>query len=135
MNDNKIIYLHERDNYAKVYYEEGVKVVNSIKSEIKKIASKHLFSIDGYLFSVRKELSLKYKIPIYFSSRLFLFCIKTKNEMFLVNYFSIYKILYQDNIVIVFNNGELLELSISKDKIVNQMKKVELILNYINNLL
>ncbi len=134
MSFKHILYLKETRIDAKIYYEEEIKTINNIKSELKRMACKHLFSIDGYLFALRKELSMKYKIPIYFSTKLFLFYFKTKEELFLINLFAIYKILYNGNIVILFNNGEILELSGRKETILKQLKMANVILNYINNL-
>ena len=67
----RIIYLKQTLFYAKAYTISGVSEIYSLRNEINKLASKHLFSLESYKKGVKKHLPLKNKIPIFFSKSLF----------------------------------------------------------------
>ena len=133
--DNRLLYLKQSIFEAKAYTISGVSDILSQRSEINKLACKYLFSVESYKKSIRRVLPLKNKIPIYFSNKLFLFYLKTNDGvMYYINYFEILKICFDENIIIIFKNGDILKLGVSKKIVTNEIKKIKIILNYINNL-
>ena len=134
MNVNRLLYLKEKDFVSISVTEKEVKNIYSIRSEINRIAKTYFFSIREYRKLVKKELNLANKIPIYFSSTLLLFYINSKSTLFWINYFMILKICYEKNIFIFLQNGEVIELEVSKRAFVRELKKVNIVLNYVNNL-
>ena len=134
MNANRLLYLKEKDFVSISVTEKEVKNIYSIRSEINRIAKTYFFSIREYRKLVKKELNLANKIPIYFSSTLLLFYINSKSTLFWINYFMILKICYEKNIFIFLQNGEVIELEVSKRAFVRELKKVNIVLNYVNNL-
>ena len=132
----RIIYLKQTLFYAKAYTISGVSEIYSLRNEINKLASKHLFSLESYKKGVKKHLPLKNKIPIFFSKSLLLFYLKTKNnEMYYINFFEVFKICFAKKCIIIFKNGEILELDVTRKVLSNEMAKVKTISNYLNNLL
>ena len=134
MNINRLLYLKEKDFVSISVTEKEVSNIYSIKSEINKLANSYFFSIREYRKLVKKELKLANKIPIYFSPTLLLFYINSNNTLFWVNYFMILKVCYEKNIFIFLQNGEVLELEVSKRVFMRELKKVNIVLNYVKNL-
>ena len=135
MKEYRILYLKQTLFEANAYTTHGVNEINSLKNEINKLAVRHFFSIESYRNGVRKYLPLKNKIPIRYSNKLFLFYIKIKqDESYYINYYSILKICFNEKVVIIFKNGEILELNIPVKVILKEIRKVEIISNYLNNL-
>ena len=128
------MYLKEKDFVSISVTEEEVRNIYSIRSEIEKIAKAHFFSVKEYRKLVRKELLLSNKIPLYFSPSLFLFYVNSKNTLYWINYFMILKVCYEKNIIIFLKNGDVLELDVSKRVFVKELKKINIVLNYVNNL-
>jgi hypothetical protein len=132
----RILYLKQTIYEANTYTISGITPILSLRNEIEKLAVNYLFSIQSYRKAARSVLSLKNKIPIYFSSKLFLFYLKTcDNSLYYINFYEILKICFDRYIIIIFKNGEILELEISKKIIENELKKIKIISNYLNNLL
>ena len=134
MQKSKLLFLEEKEFITTVYFLDNKKEVYSLKSEINRLANKHLFSINDYRKFVKKQTTLKNKIPIYFSESLLLFYIKDNDCSYWINYFNILKICYDNNIVIIFKNGDILKLEISKKMILKELTKIEIVLDYIQNL-
>ena len=134
MSINDILYLKEENFIANIITKSEVGQIYSVKSEINRIAKKHLMSIGEYKKFARKELGLKNKIPIYFSNKLLLFNLKFKETTFWINYFNILKICYKENIMIIFKNGHILEIGIKKDHLRKEIMKTVKVLKYITNL-
>jgi hypothetical protein len=132
----RILYLKQTVFEATAYTISGLKDIFSLRNEIDKLALKHLFSIESYRKAVRDILPLKNKIPIYFSSKLFLFYLRSNDKsLYYINFYEILKICFTKNIIIIFKNGEKLELEISKEIVNRELKKIKIISNYLNNLL
>ena len=134
MSKNRILYLTEKDFVSMLVTEEEMTKIYSVRSEINNIAKNHFLNIKEYHKLVRKKLLLKNKIPIYFSQSLLLFYINSNKTIFWINYYMILKICYDKNIVIFFKDGSMLELEISKRVISNELKKIYIVLEHINNL-
>lgn len=134
MSTNSILYLKEKEFVSTLGFEDKEVVIYSARSEINKLAAKHFFNISQYRKLVRRELSLKNKIPIYFSNYLLLFNIRCHDENYWINYFNILKICYDDKMIIVFKNGLIIELEVSKRIFVSELKKIDMILRYVDNL-
>lgn len=110
-----------------------IKIEESIISYLKKRATEHLFSLDGYFQAVKKVFPFKSCIPIYFSNRLLLFPVFgfRREKNYLVNYFAIRGVedsfgktkIYFENEYIIVDKG------IKEVKIIIQ--KTEAILEYI----
>ena len=133
--DKGIIYLKQNIFEAKKYTYFGVEEINSLRNEIEKLAEIHLFSIESYRKAIKKKIGLKNKIPIYFSDNLMLFYLKEKEDRYYINFKKIYKICFEEKVIIIFKNGDILELVLNKKIISKELSKVETILNYLNNLL
>ena len=130
-----ILFLKETLFEAISFNDDGCLPIFSINSQLNKLATKYLFSISSYKSSVKKILFLKNKIPLYFSDSLFFFYLREKDSSrYYINYFSILKICYSDMIVIIFKNGFILRLNVAKKVVASELKKIETILNYVNNL-
>lgn len=134
MSLNDILYLKEENFCANIITQFEVGKIYSVKSELNKIAKKHFISISEYKKLVRKELSLKNKIPLYISNQLLFFNIKSNDTIYWINYFNILKICYQDNILVIFKTGDILELEINKKQIKKELNKVKEVLEYIASL-
>jgi hypothetical protein len=134
MSLNNILYLEEKAFVSNKVDINGIIEIYSLRSELNQIANKFLTSINEYRKFARKELGLKNKIPLYLSSRLLLFTVKSEDTNYWINYFNILKICYSDNIIIIFKNGDILELHITKTKIIKELEKINKVLNYINSL-
>ena len=134
MSLNDILYLKEENFCANIITQFEVGKIYSVKSELNKIAKKHFISISEYKKLVRKELSLKNKIPLYISNQLLFFNIKINDTIYWINYFNILKICYQDNILVIFKTGDILELEINKKQIKKELNKVKEVLEYIASL-
>lgn len=135
MND-KLLYLKQNIFEAKEYTLFENRDIYSLKNELTKIAEKHFFTIETYRKNARKYLKYKNKIPFYFSPKLLLFSVKTKSdENYFINFFSIFKICYETKVVIIFENGNILKLDVSKKIILSELNKIKNILKYIENLL
>ena len=128
---NNILFLLEEDFRTIKKTTSGIEEILSLRSELSRLANNYLFSIETYKKLVRKKLGLKNKIPIYFSKKLLLFTLKDKKGKFLINYFNIFKICYLENIKIIFTNGEILQLHISKSKIEKEIKKINKLKEYL----
>ena len=134
MSKNRLLYLKEKEFVSIAVTEDEVRNIYSIKSEIDKLAKTHFFSIKEYRKLVRRALSLANKIPIYFSQSLFLFYVNSKNTLYWINYFMVLKVCYEKNIIIFLKNGDVLELEVSKRVFVKELEKINIVLNYVNNL-
>ena len=134
MNSNRLLYLREKDFVSIAVTEKEVKNIYSIQSEINRMATSYFFSIREYRKLVRKELNLSNKLPIYFSPSLLLFYVNSKNTLYWINYFMILKVCYEKNIFIFLQNGEIVELEISRRVFARELKKINIVLNYVNNL-
>ena len=134
MSIGNILYLKEEGFVATKVTEVEEKEVYSLRSEINSIAKNCFFDITKYHKLVRKKLPLKNKIPIYFSDKLLLFTFKSKNVCYWVNFFNIFKICYDEEIVIIFKNGTILKVNLNKRIIKNELFKINQVLEYINNL-
>ena len=134
MSLNDILYLKEENFCANIITQFEVGKIYSVKSELNKIAKKHFISISEYKKLVRKELSLKNKIPLYISNQLLFFNIKSNDTIYWINYFNILKICYQDNILVIFKTGDILELEINIKLIKKELNKVKEVLEYIASL-
>ena len=130
MCKNSILFLKEKDFVATVFYVERCEEVYSLNSELNKLTKRHFFSINEYRKLVRKQIDLKNKIPIFFSNDLFLFYLKDKDTCYWINYFSILKICYDENIVIIFKNGYILKLDIKRKNLIKELEKIDKVLNY-----
>lgn len=130
-----ILYLKQTIFEAIAYTDKGTYNIASLQSEINKLAMKYLFTVSSYKKSIKRVLPFKNKIPIYFSNDLILFYLKTNDDnKYYMNYTEIFKICYDENIMIIFKNGESLKVKVSKKILINELKKIKLLLNYINNL-
>ena len=134
MSLNDILYLKEENFCANIITQFEVGKIYSVKSELNKIAKKHFICISEYKKLVRKELSLKNKIPLYISNQLLFFNIKSNDTIYWINYFNILKICYQDNILVIFKTGDILELEINIKLIKKELNKVKEVLEYIASL-
>ena len=134
MSVNSILYLKEKDFVASVVSVNEETKIYSVRNEINKLAKVHFFSIKEYRKIVRKELLLGNKIPIYFSQSLLLFYINAKDTLYWINYFMILKICYDKNIVIFFKDYSFVEIDVSRNIFANELKKINKVLKYINNL-
>ena len=134
MSISNILYLKEEEFIAKIVTNNSEREVYSLRSEINSIAKDCLLSISEYYKLVRKKLPLKNKIPIYFTNKLLLFTFKSKNAHYWVNYFNILKICYDEEVVIIFKNGTMLKVNLNKRIIIKELCKINLILEYINEL-
>ena len=134
MSINDILYLKEADFSASKFFVDRIEEIYSIRSELKSIAKKHFISIESYRKFVRKELNLKNKIPLYFSSNLLLFNIRSGKTLYWINYFNILKICFDDKAVVIFKNGDQLELETNKKILRSEIIKIKKILKYINML-
>ena len=134
MKKNKLLYLEEKEFIAKAYYCDKVEEIYSIRSEINRLANTHLFNILEYRKLIKKVVDLKNKIPIYFSNSLFMFYLRNNEGIYWINYFNILKICYENEIIIIFQNGDILKLDISKKIIIKELNKIDMILGYIKNL-
>lgn len=130
MCKNSILYLKEKDFVTTVFYIEKKEEVYSLNSELNKLAKRHFFSINEYRKLVRKQIELKNKIPIFFSNDLFLFYIKDLDTCYWINYFSILKICYDENIVIIFKNGYILRLDVKRKNLIKELEKIDKVLIY-----
>ena len=133
--DKGIIYLKQNIFEAKKYTCFGFEEINSLRNEIDRCCEMHLFSLESYKKAVRKKIGLKNKIPIYFSDKLMLFYLKENENRYYINFKKIYKICFEEKVIIIFKNGDILELALNKKIISKELSKVETILNYLNNLL
>ena len=131
---NKLLFLEEKDFISTAYYMDKKEEIYSVRSEVNQLANKHLFSVSEYRKLIRKKTDLKNKIPIYFSESLLLFYLKDDITIYWINYFNILKICYEDSIYIIFKNGDILRVKVSKELIKKELMKVEKVLNYIRNL-
>ena len=113
--------------------EECFEVV-SLYSFLNQLASYYLTSIDGYRKSVKRQLGMKYNIPLYFNKSLLLFSISDKNKQkYWINYFALDDIYYENGkFIFVFYNGHKISMIISKSKISNSLNKIKAIIDYIN---
>ena len=135
MGISNILYLKEEEFIAKIVTETEEREIYSLRSELDYIAKNCLLSISEYYKLVRKKLQLKNKIPIYFSNKLLLFTLKSKNTRYLINYFNILKICYEkDIIIIIFKNGTIINVNVNRRIITKELCKINQILEYINKL-
>jgi hypothetical protein len=134
MSKGDILYLKEEEFVATIVTDEEERNIYSLRSELNKIANDYFVSIIEYRKLVRKKLSLKNKIPLYFSDKLFLFTFKSGKVSYWVNFFNILKICYDKNIIVIFKNGTILEIDVNKKIIMKEMEKINIVLEYINNL-
>ena len=132
---NRIIYLKQNLFEAKKYTYLDVEEINSLRNEIDRFCATYLFSLESYKKSVRKKIGLKSKIPIYFSNKLMFFYLKENENRYLINFMEIFKICFEEKVIIIFKNGDILELELNKKIITKELVKVETILNYLDNLL
>lgn len=130
MEKNKILFLKEENFISSIHYIEKKEDIYSIKSELNSLAKRHFFSISEYRKLVRKQLPLKNKIPIYFSPSLLLFCIRERNCCYWINYFNILKICYEENIIIIFKDGSILEADVKKKILLQELEKINKVLAY-----
>ena len=134
MSLSNLLFLKEVAFDSMMVFEGKSVPIYSAKNEINRIAKLYFFSIKEYRKLVRKELILKNKIPIYFSKSLLLFCVKSKDEVYWINYFKILKICFGEKVVIFFMDGSFIEVEVSRQVLSKEIKKVNVVLDYINNL-
>ena len=134
MMKNKLLYLEEKDFVSIANYSDRVEEIYSIRSEVNRLANKHLFSVLEYRKLIRKETDLKNKIPIYFSESLLLFYVKSLDATYWINYFNILKICYEDEAYIIFKNGSILKLDVSKKLLKLELIKINKVITYVDNL-
>lgn len=130
----KILYLINHDYHTEVVTKEECFEVVSLYSFLNQLASYYLTSIDGYRKSVKKQLGMKYNIPLFFSKSLLLFSLSDQNrQKYWINYYALNDIYYQKGeFIFVFYNGHRISMIISKGKISNSLNKIKAIIDYIN---
>ena len=122
----KILYLINHDYRTEVVTKEECFEVVSSYSFLNQLASYYLTSIDGYRKSVKKQLGMKYNIPLFFSKSLLLFSLSDQNrQKYWINY-------QNGKFIFVFYNGHKISMIISKSKISNSLNKIKAIIDYIN---
>ena len=134
MSVKNILYLKEKDFVSSIVYIGKEERIYSVGDKVNKLAKSHFFSVKEYRKIARKELQLGNKIPIYFSNVLFLFYINAKNTLYWINYFMVLKICYDKNVIIFFKDGSFIEVEVSKKNFSNELKKINKVLQYVNNL-
>ena len=131
--DNKLLYIKEKDFVATAHYEEKIVDIYSSMSYINFLAKNHFFKLSEYYKLVRHQLKLKNKIPIYFSDKLLLFKMKCSDGDYYFNYFEILKIcIDKEKIVIIFKSLQIVNIIIRKAVLQHELKKIDVILNYIS---
>lgn len=134
MSIGNILYLKEEEFVATIITEEEERKIYSVRSEINSLAKSCFFTISEYYKLVRKKIPLKNKIPIYFSDKLLLFTFISDKTHYWVNFFNILKICYDEEIVIIFKNGECLRVNTNKRILDKELNKIKYVLEYINKL-
>lgn len=120
------------------YGDNNVFVKNGLKNYINDLCMKNLSTYDGRRSAVVSLLKEKNNIPIYIDSSTFLYPTKSLREfdMLFLNYYSILSFRKVDsaNTLFIFRNLEELIVKISINKVIRQHKRIELINDYIDNL-
>ena len=100
---------------------------------IKKLCEKHLFTLDGYLKSVKKHLKISYKIPIIINESLILFSTQAfrNYENIWINYANIQHIVFLKNQTnITFYDQTSLTIKITEQQYANIVHKINEIRHY-----
>lgn len=131
---SKILFIKESNFKTTAYYEDKEENVYSLNSFLNDLAHKYFFTISIYKKMIRKYLPLKNKIPIYFSDKILLFyLLDNLGNRYLINYNSLAKICYDNEVLFLFKNGYILSCDVNKKIINNELKKVYSILEYMHN--
>ena len=105
---------------------------------IKELCMAHLFTLEGYFKTVKKNLFIKQKIPIYLNSKTILFYNNgfMDYDSIFINYLEIKEIKQmKDNLIIIFRDNEQLKVDFSYYEYLSHVKRVKKILNYKNKYL
>ncbi|NLK12173.1 MAG: hypothetical protein GX312_01085 [Candidatus Phytoplasma sp.] len=100
---------------------------------IKKLCEKHLFTLEGYLKSVKKHLKISYKIPIVINESLILFSTQAFRdyENIWINYANIEKtIFFKNQTKIIFFDKTELTIKITEEQYANIVHKINEIRHY-----
>jgi len=106
-----------------------------LKQYLNELCIKNLATFEGRIEAVRNVLNIVQNVPLYINDETLLIPTKSIREcdMYYINY---HRILYiQDHLetcIIVFNDGSLLEIECSYNKIQNHLKNGQLLLDYLN---
>lgn len=106
--------------------EEEKNYKNSTLVNIKRLCLKNLATFEGRLKATRASLNFKSKIPIYINERIMLVPLSSYKDpkCLWLNYFEV-KALYNHfcKSVIIFNNGERIEIAFSFYVVKKQLEK------------
>ena len=131
-------YVKRHNNGIKVLDESKEHILNiGVKSYLNSLCMKNLSTFDGRKKALAKLLGQKSNIPIYINDEIIVYPTKSLREydMYFINYHGVLSLrkLDNDNTLFVFKNLEELTINISFKRIIKQHKRVEFIIQYLNN--
>lgn len=128
-----MIYYIKNEADGGYVYPNRRKIAQSAKGALNKICMKYLTTLEGYLKSVEKIVTIKYKIPIVLSDSIAFFPtngMKSYDVIYL-NFFAIEEIIYLENeIVFIFDDIHQLKINFKTKNYQRLVQTIFIILNY-----
>ena len=102
-----INYIKELKSQTEIYSNNGVEYYSGYKGYLNVLANKNLMDIPNYKKLVKKNLDIKYNIPLYINRNTLLI----KFNEFYINYYQLHSVSHNDNyITFIFKNGNRLRI-------------------------
>lgn len=114
-------------------------IKTGIKSYLNNLCMDGLSTFDGRRKAITKLIMQKNNVPIYVSNKIFVYPTKSLREydMLFINYHEVlsYKKIAKNKTLFVFNNLEELVVEVSINKIIKQHQRIELVYQYLDNII
>ncbi len=126
-----INYIEQINDSNNIYTNNGVKYYNEYKKVINYIANLNFVDITKYNLLVRRNVGLKYNIPLNINDDTLLM----KLDNYYINYHSLYAVAYNNDFIhIMFKDGSKLKINSNYLRIKKCIESSKKIINYLNEL-
>ncbi len=126
-----IEYIVNENNQTIIYQDDGKITKNVFNlTVVKQLCLTHLFTYDGYIKAVKKQLNYAYRIPVYIDEGLQLIATKGVRDYdnIWVNYASVTAINYVGNRVsVAFTSHRKIDLGLTRLAFSEQIKRLTVI--------
>ncbi len=139
LTGDKMYYIkrHNKGILLKDSYKEEI-ISIGIKSYLNRLCMQNLSTFDGRRKATVKLLHQSNNTPIFINNDIFVYPTKSLREfdMLYINYHEVlsFKSIDSDNTLLIFNNLEQLVVNVSIKKVIKQHRRVETIIQYIDNI-
>lgn len=130
-----INYIEINDNNTFIFEQGKCNEYNKREGIINVICKAYFIDVKKYMQYARAKLNITQNVPIYLSSSLLLFKVKTSNKEYYINYFMVkYEEEINGRLIIHFFDGTVANIKMSRRKYEIIENKINIILQYMDSL-